>query len=154
MDLFNKSKYGNGFLHKEYLEHTNSLKRSLFEMETWGRPLPECDDFHFQDNGATAAMLYLNIDEVHKEINSFIENKYLVDTSEVSVYNRFILDIYNSSNESIELDKNWNEWFFEKEQLKQFKNTLTVKRKKYKSLQDHARHIFWYGRKSKRCFVI
>ena len=154
MDLFNESKYGNGFLHKEYLEHTNSLKRSLFEMETWGRPLPDCDDFHFQDNGATAAMLYLNIDEVHREIISFIQNKYLVDTSEVSVYNRFILDIYNSSNESIELDKNWNEWFFKKEQLKQFKNTLTVKRKKYKSLQDHARHIFWYGRKSKRCFVI
>ena len=46
------------------------------------------------------------------------------------MYNRFILNIYNSSNESIELDKNWNEWFFKKEQLKQFKNRLTVKRKK------------------------
>ena len=51
--LFSESKYGKGILNKEYINHTNSLKESLFENKTWGRTIEGGDDFHIQDNGAT-----------------------------------------------------------------------------------------------------
>ena len=151
--LFDVSKHGAGILNREYIAHTDSLRESLFDMKTWGRPIEGGDDFHFQDNGATAAFLYSNIEEVHEEINNLVKINFNIDTREVSVYNRFILNKYDVYTNEISLNRNWNEWFFNHEELTLDNHILKANRKQYKDLRDHAQNVFWYGRKSKRCFV-
>lgn len=151
--LFNHSINSAGFLNKEYVEHTSSVKRSLFEMETWGRPIPGGDHFHFQDNGATAAVLYMNINTVHKEIAELVFNTYGIDVSAVAEYNKHILDIFDKQQLTAEFDYNWNSWFFENRDLLKTPTAVEVEKKTYKSISDHAKHIFWFGRKSKRCFL-
>lgn len=151
--LFDYSKTSNGFLHQEYLAHTTSVRKSLFEMETWGRTIPGGDNFHFQDNGATAAVLYMNIEALHDEIASLISDLYGIDVSEVSRFNRHILDIYDRSATEDTFDHNWNSWFFDKKPLTSRPVKIQVEFKNYKSISDHAKHIFWFGRKSKRCFL-
>ena len=151
--LFDYSKTSSGFLHTEYLAHTTSVKQSLFEMKTWGRPIPGGDDFHILDNGATACMLYMNIDQVHAEIAQLIKSTYNVDVTDVAAYNKHILDIYGETTKSKSFDYNYNSWFFNNVPLEKIATTVTVQRKHYDSVSDHAKHIFWFGRKSKRCFV-
>lgn len=151
--LFDWSRNSNGILHKEYLAHTNSLKESLFEMKTWGRPIIGGDDFHFQDNGATAATLYQNIDIVLKEIVTIVKAKYNIDVTEAAQFNKHILDLYNKKQNTKEFNKNWNSWFFENKPLITINTEVTVVLNKYKDVSDHAKHLFWFGRKSKRCFL-
>ena len=149
--LFHHSKYGNGILHKEYLEHTGSVYRSLFHNETWGRPIFG-GKFHFQDNGATAAMLYNKIKQVHKEIVKIVKKQWGVDIEEVLCYNELLLDTYDKEVKERTFNFNWIE-FFEGKKLKKQKLKISVETKIYKDIEDHAKHIFWYGRKSKRCFL-
>lgn len=149
--LFDYSKHGSGILHTEYLEHTSSVQRSLFEMQTWGRPIFG-GRFHFQDNGATAAILYKNIDTVHAEITDIVREKWRIDISEVLCYNNLILDTFSKENITKEFNYNWVE-FFDKGNLKKEPTVIKVETKEYKDIEDHAKHIFWYGRKSKRCFL-
>jgi len=149
--LFEHSKNGAGVLHDEYLKHTGSVRRSLFKQETWGRPV--AGNFHFQDNGATAAMLYSNIDAVHNEIISIINNHWGVDISEVLCYNKLMLDTHNKIVTSLKFNYNWPKFFTTSVLDKANNITVKVETKQYKDLEDHAKHIFWYGRKSKRCFL-
>lgn len=151
--LYNYSLNSNGLLNREYKEHTSSVKRSLFEMETWGRPIPGGDNFHFQDNGATAAILYMNIDEVHKEIIELTQKTYNINVNEVAKFNKHILDTYNKNETSLIFNYNWNDWFFEGKKLTKKPTEVIIEKKSYISISDHAKHIFWFGRKSKRCFL-
>jgi putative methyltransferase len=151
--LFEWSKSSTGILNKEYIAHTTSLRESLFEMKTWGRAIEGGDDFHFQDNGATAAFLYSNIDEVYKELTQIIKFKYKVDISAVLVYNKHILDLYDKTDYTASFSKNWNNWFFNNAILENAQTVVEVTPVKYKNSTDHAKHLFWYGRKSKRCFL-
>ena len=130
--------------------HTGSVRRSLFEQETWGRPV--AGDFHFQDNGATAAMLYNHIQLVHNEIINIVYNQWGVDISEVLCYNKLMLDTHNKTVTSLKFNYNWPK-FFTTSVLDKANITVEVETKQYKDLEDHAKHIFWYGRKSKRCFL-
>jgi hypothetical protein len=148
--IFNYSKYGNGILHREYLEHTSSVYRSLFHNETWGRPIST--RFHFQDNGATAAILYQNINAVHIQIQGIVQKKWGIDITEVLCYNKFILDTFDKKTTSESFNFNWPK-FFSTGVLDKEKILLKVQSKEYKNIEDHAKHIFWYGRKSKRCFL-
>jgi radical SAM superfamily enzyme YgiQ (UPF0313 family) len=150
--LYEYSKDSVGYLHREYIAHTSSLYSSLFTMETWGRPIPGSDNFHFQDNGATAAFLYTNIDAVHAEIVKLIKDKYNVDLTELASYNKHILDRYQRSSVSQVFEYNWPHWVETGELLHQ-QTVVTVSPLTYTNLQDHAKNIFWYGRKSKRCFL-
>ena len=151
--LFEWSKHSSGIFNKEYVAHTTSVRDSLFKMKTWGRPLPDSDDFHFQDNGATAAFLYSNIDKIYDELRIIVFAKYNIDISEVLLYNKHILDLYNKTSYKATFTKNWNSWFFEHDILKEIETVVTVQATTYISIQDHAKHLFWYGRKSKRCFL-
>lgn len=151
--LFEYSKRTHGILNKEYRAHTDSVRGSLFSMKTWGRPIDDTDNFHFQDNGATAAMLYENIDLVHDEIVSLVREAYNVDVSEIAVYNKLILDLYDKPEFKMQFNKNWNSWFFDNNQLLPIKTEVQVNIKSYVDKIDHAKHLFWYGRKSKRCFL-
>lgn len=148
--LFEYSKYGTGVLHKEYLKHTRSVYQSLFHNETWGRPIS--GDFYFQDNGATASMLYNNINAVHNEIINIVNDQWSIDISEVLHYNKLMLDTYDKSETSATFNYNWPK-FFTTSVLDKTNTTIEVEIKHYKDLEDHAKHIFWYGRKSKRCFL-
>lgn len=149
--LFEYSKNSNGYLNSEYKLHINSVKRSLFQFETWGRPIFE-GKFFFQDNGATAANLYFDIDVVHNEINKLILKEFKIDLTELFEYNKHILNRYNRESDTKVFQYNWYNYFKHglliKEPVK-----ISVETKKYKDIQDHAKHIFWYGRKSKRCFL-
>ena len=151
--LFNWSKNSSGILNNEYKQHTNSLRDSLFKMKTWGRTISDGDNFHFQDNGATAATLYQNIDSVLNEIIMIVKTKYDIDVTEVAEYNKHILDVYNKSQNAKEFTRNYNGWFFDNQPLIDSPTEVTVKINSYESIVDHARHLFWYGRKSKRCFL-
>jgi putative methyltransferase len=151
--LFEWSKCSNGILNAEYKSHTQSLNESLFNMQTWGRPINDLDNFHFQDNAATAAFLYNNIDEVYKELKSIVFIKYNVDISEVLSYNKHILDLYDKSIYNTSFSKNWHSWFFENKELKDVEVVIETHPTQYTSINDHAKHLFWYGRKSKRCFL-
>lgn len=151
--LFEWSKNSSGILNKEYINHTNSLKRSLFNMETWGRTITGGNDFHFQDNGATAATLYQKIDSVIEEITLIVKIKYNIDVTEVAEFNKHILDLYNKKINIKTFSKNYLNWFFNKEPLTDVQTDVFVKINNYDSINDHARHLFWYGRKSKRCFL-
>ena len=152
-DIFESSKFGGGFLRGEYLAHTGSLYRSLFHNETWGRPIPDQDNFYFQDNAATAVFLYANIDLVHKQIKEIVQSKYNIDISEVLQYNKHILDLYNKNTHKKSFDKNWHSWFFKNQELKDVHTVVETLPKFYKNIDEHAKHLFWYGRKSKRCFL-
>ena len=151
--LFNWSKNSSGILNNEYKQHTDSLRDSLFKMKTWGRTIIGGDDFHFQDNGATAATLYQNIDAVHKEIITIVKARYNIDVSEVAEFNKLILDLYDKQRNQKIFTKNYNSWFFNNKVLKNIPTEVAVKITNYKDAGDHAKHLFWYGRKSKRCFL-
>ncbi len=109
--LFEYSRNGNGILNEEYKNHTNSLKQSLFEDKTWGRTIEGGDDFHIQDNGATASFLYRNIDKVHKEVIDICKKEYNVDVSEACQFNKHIIDTYERDNIEKQFNKNWYSWF-------------------------------------------
>ena len=138
---------------KEYDTHTQSLLDSLHNNKTWGRPIEGGDNFHFQDNGATADFLYRNIDEVYKVIKLFVNTRWGVDVTEALAFNKHILDLWQETNTDVEFTKTWHSWFFDNKPLRDLKTVVSVKRKRYKDKNDHARHLFWYGRKSKRCFL-
>ena len=97
-------------------------------------------------------MLYSNIDAVHNEIISIINNHWGVDISEVLCYNKLMLDTHNKIVTSLKFNYNWPK-FFTTSVLDKANITVEVETKQYKDLEDHAKHIFWYGRKSKRCFL-
>lgn len=151
--LFEYSKYSDGFLNQEYKKHTQSLRNSLFKNQTWGRTIDGGDDFHFQDNGATAAELYTNIDTVYKEIVSIVKKLYKIDVEDVARFNKHILDLYQPKPQSLTFSKNYYSWFFHNKHLTNLDNTIIIKQNTYKDKIDHARHLFWFGRKSKRCFL-
>ncbi len=151
--LFDFSKVGNTIMKKEYDTHTQSLLDSLHNNKTWGRPIEGGDNFHFQDNGATADFLYRNIDEVYKVIKLFVNTRWGVDVTEALAFNKHILDLWQETNTDAEFTKTWHSWFFDNKPLRDLKTVVSVKRKRYKDKNDHARHLFWYGRKSKRCFL-
>ena len=79
--------------------------KSLFENKTWGRTIEGGDDFHIQDNGATASFLYRNIDEVHKEIVNIVEKEYGVNVSEACRFNKHIIDTYKRDNVEKQFNK-------------------------------------------------
>lgn len=149
--VFDYSKNSNGYLNKEYVLHTTSVYDSLFKNKTWGRPIFE-GKFHFQDNGATAANLYFNIDQVHLELSDLVYNNFSVDVIDLLKYNKHILDRYNRTTDEEVFEYNWIE-YFKGGFLKKEKNTILVYTKHYDNIEEHAKHIFWYGRKSKRCFL-
>ena len=151
--LFKYSKEGFGILNKEYKNHTQSLKNSLFKNETWGRTLEGGDDFHLQDNGATASFLYKNLDKVYKEIIDIVKKEYNLDITEACIFNKHILDTYERDNDKKEFSKNWISWFYNRKKLIDIKNVVSVTTNKYKDIIDHSKHLFWWGRKSKRCFL-
>jgi len=151
--LFDRSKNGQGILNKEYIAHTQSVRQSLFNNQTWGRPVPGGDGFYFQDNGATAQFLYSNLDAVYQELNEIISSKYNVDVKEVLEYNKHILDLYNKTEHTKTFTKNWNSWFNYNQPLTRVDNEIQTTPNTYKSIGDHAKNLFWYGRKSKRCFL-
>ena len=151
--LMQWSKNSTGVLHDEYLAHTESVRKSLFENETWGRPIPGGDNFYFQDNGATAQFLYSNLDAVYRELNVIINSKYKVDISKVLEYNKHILDLYDKTEHTKTFTKNWNSWFNHNQPLIEVVTEIQTTPNKHKSISDHAKNLFWYGRKSKRCFL-
>lgn len=151
--LFEYSKDGVGILHEEYINHTNSLRNSLFKNKTWGRTIEGGDDFHIQDNGATASFLYKNIDEVHEEIISICKREYKIDVSEVCQFNKHIIDTYERDGIEKQFDKNWYSWFYDNKPLVSVNNIVSVTVYKYKDIVDHSKHLFWWGRKAKRCFL-
>lgn len=151
--LFDYSKNSNGFLNEEYKNHTQSLRNSLFKNETWGRTIKGGDNFHFQDNGATAAELYINIDKVYQEIVSIVKQHYKIDVRDIVRFNKHILDLYQPKPQSLNFSKNYFNWFFYNEPLIDLDNIVIMEQNSYKDNIDHARHLFWYGRKSKRCFL-
>jgi len=151
--LFEWSRNSGRMFNQEYKAHTTSVYNSLFKMETWGRPICDKDNFHLQDNGATASWLYSNIDEVYKELKILVSAKYNVDITELLEFNKHILDRYNRNTTERTFSKNYYSWFYEGKELKDTEVLISVKLKKYKDIVDHAKHLFWYGRKAKRCFL-
>ncbi len=151
--LFDWSKSSSGILNKEYITHTESVKRSLFEMEPWGRVITPEDPFHISDNGATASWLYENIDAIYKELKMIIFARFNVDITELLAFNKHILDLYQAKNNVETFTKNYHGWFFNNEALIDQENDIEIVNKKYKDKLDHAKHLFWYGRKGKRCFL-
>jgi radical SAM superfamily enzyme YgiQ (UPF0313 family) len=155
LEVFKFSKYKTGsYLHNEYVNHTTSVIDSLFHDKIWGRPVTD-SNFYFQDNAATAAELYENIDIVHKELVEMVLEKYNVNCTEVAEYNKLILDRYGvlEDTTSKEFTKNWDSWFTDNKPLTINDTTVKVRNNKYSSKDAHAKKLFWYGRKSKRCFL-
>ena len=152
--LFEWSRISSGILNKEYVAHTTSVKESLFESKPWGRPVYKSDDnFHMQDNGATASWLYTNIDDVYKELRMIVNARWNLDITELLQFNKHILDRYDRKEDKRTFSKNYTNWFFKNDPLMDIKSEVTVTTKKYKDILDHAKHLFWYGRKAKRCFL-
>ena len=146
---------------KKYNSHFNDgdyevcflLSQSLFEDRTWGRTIEGGDDFHIQDNGATASFLYKNIDKVHKEVIDICKKEYNVDVSEACQFNKHIIDTYERDDIEKQFDKNWYSWFYDNKPLVSVNNIVSVTVYKYKDIVDHSKHLFWWGRKAKRCFL-
>lgn len=149
--VFNYSKNSDGYLNKEYVLHTTSVIESLFENKTWGRPIFS-GKFYFQDNGATAANLYYDIDQVHLEIGNLVYKTFSVDVTDLLKYNKHILDRFNRTSDIEFFDYDWYN-YFKGSLLKKERISVKVNTKFYDNIQEHAKHIFWYGRKSKRCFL-
>jgi putative methyltransferase len=149
--IFDFSKNSDGYLNKEYTLHTESVTNSLFKNKVWGRPLFG-GEFHYQDNSATAASLYCDIDVVHDEINKLVRMTYDVDVTSVLKFNKHILNRFTRVNDTEIFDHNWVD-YFNGNPLKEKQTEITVIIKQYNDIHDHAKHIFWYGRKSKRCFL-
>ena len=106
-----------------------------------------------QDNGATASWLYTNIDDVYKELKMIISARWNIDVSELLKFNKHILDRHNRTSDSKIFTKNYTDWFFNNKPLIDIETEVSITRKNYKDILDHAKHLFWYGRKAKRCFL-
>lgn len=152
LKVYEYSKNSTGVLNNEYQEHTKSVRGSLENTKYWGRKINE-SKFYFQDNAATSACLYKDIDIVHKEITDLVLDQYRVDISEVLRYNRLILNTYNKSINNDMFNKNYNSWFRNKQDLIDIKTKVTVDIKKYNDVEEHTKDLFWFGRKSKRCYL-
>jgi hypothetical protein len=97
--------------------------------------------------------LYANVKTVHEQVSSLVDKEWNIDIVEPLRFNRHILDTFELKDTSQHFDHNWCDWFFNQAPLSKGKYNVTVSLKKYKDPVDHAKHLFWYGRKSKRCFL-
>ena len=52
-----------------------------------------------------------------------------------------------------QFNKNWYSWFYDNKPLVDVNNIISVTTYKYKDIVDHSKHLFWWGRKAKRCFL-
>lgn len=151
--LFQYSMQEGNVLNTDRQKHIESVRQSLFHNKTWGRPIDSSSNFHIQDNGATASYLYANVEMVHKQVKALILREWDIDISEPLRFNRHILDTVEAKETVQNFEHNWCAWFFNQKPLCKGKYCVTVSPKQYKDPVDHAKHLFWYGRKSKRCFL-
>ena len=89
----------------------------------------------------------------YKELKMIVSARWDLDITELLEYNKHILDRYNRSTDSRTFTKNYTNWFLKNDPLQDVESEVTVKIKNYKDILDHAKHLFWYGRKAKRCFL-
>ena len=64
-----------------------------------------------------------------------------------------IIDTYERDGIEKQFNKNWYSWFYDNKPLVSVNNIVSVAVYKYKDIVDHSKHLFWWGRKAKRCFL-
>ncbi len=156
--LLDYSKASTGFLGREYREIKIHLEQSLFELRPWGRKVLGEKDLYWSDQAAAAINIFKNLNAFYQEVVDFIHVYFpfvkdhllldLIKFNEMSLENP-----YQSLYRFEQFQYNWLDFFFDNRSLKKQKSVYQFKGKKWESVRDHALHVYWYGRKSRRCFV-
>ncbi len=151
VSLLDYVKSSQGFLAREYEESTRLLKESLFNLRPWGRKVFGETDMYWSDQAASAMAAIKNYKEFSEDLVEFVSSEFaynksslLQDSLEKPTDTEVIKDQY---------DYNWHDYFSKESQLVQSPSQYLFIGKKFKDYRDHALNIYWYGRKSRRCFV-
>jgi radical SAM superfamily enzyme YgiQ (UPF0313 family) len=156
--LLNYSKNSKSYLNKFYNKTRADLFDSLFNLRPFGRKVLD-DDFYWSDQAAAAIEMLRDFDELYNDIWHFCLSEGYFENDEQELYDslkNFSLNSlenpYAESGNSKTYIYNWYSYFFEDMSLECSPQEINFTGKDWKSPRDHALHIYWYGRKSRRCF--
>ena len=156
--LLDYCKVSSGFLGTEYRDMTDALKQTLFDLRPWGRKIFGDSDMYWSDQAASAMIAIQNHDAFYNDIGDFtrsicddIEDQQIRDLMK---FNESMLEMPGVSYPLTEtFNYNWFEFFEGKQELLQKETRYIFFGENWKGVQDHALKVYWFGRKSRRCFV-
>lgn len=156
--LLEYCKTSRGFFASEYKESTDLLRESLFDLRPWGRKIAGATEMYWSDQAATAMMAMRERDAFFSDLKFFIHT-WLPQTQndarldDVMIYNLNVLEQPESDVRKQEFQYHWLDYFRGQQSLSKQTSVYTFRGRKWKDAADHALHVYWYGRKSRRCFV-
>jgi radical SAM superfamily enzyme YgiQ (UPF0313 family) len=157
-DLLEYVKASDRFLGNEYRDISQALRQTLFSLRPWGRKVFGTDDMYWSDQAAGAMKGIHHYEEFQRDVIQFIlEQLPHVDLDMLQDLFRFNYEALelpiNSRLTSDQFSYNWHEHFTQNADLQKIARTYQFKRKGFKDRKEHALDTYWYGRKSRRCFV-
>lgn len=156
--LLDYAKVSDGFLGKEWRNSNQLLRETLFELRPWGRKIFGDEDMYWSDQAASAMAAIKAYDDFSEDLITFVEREYdLRETEKLRDLLKFNFEMLERPQRQIQSESrfayNWREYFFDHQPLEHRSTRYRFLSKFYKDYRDHALNIYWYGRKSRRCFV-
>lgn len=149
---------GDGFVPEEYKTFYRNLTSTLFELRPWGRKVYGPSDMYWSDQAAGAISAIRNFPEFQNSITSFVLGLFpqidLEQLEDLFAFNFEMLErpgLGKVTSRTFKYD--WHSYFNMGHPLRKTQISIFFKRKEFKDEREHALDIYWYGRKSKRCFV-
>lgn len=158
MLIFTQYKNGSNFFQDEYKNISNQIFKSLFELKPWGRQIFGKQDMFWSDQSAAAIFLIANINKFYEELESVILSTYnQVDKKQLKEVIRFNKSILEQPEINYPIQStfeyNWYEHLVLNQDLINKNSNYEFNGRNWINVKDHALHIYWFGRKSSRCFI-
>lgn len=155
--VFQHSKNQENMIGNEYRNAKKNLEDNLFQLKPWGRVVMS-DGFYWSDQAASAIVFLRDIENLYRYIIDITKTHFpqvdLFLSEEVLKYNYYSLEnpYQEKDSTNIEFNYNWKEIFQKNLKINKNKTFYKFKGTPWKDPRDHALHVYWYGRKSIRCF--
>lgn len=157
-DLLNYSEASSNFCSKHYNEIISDLKASLYDLRPFGRQVLD-DGFYWSDQAAAAIVMLKNFDTLYEDVFLMLKDRKVLGDCHYNLYKEIQEYTYHSlenpylpSETNQYFSYNLHSYFINKEPLLDIKQSLNFRGRAWESAREHALHIYWYGRKSRRCF--
>lgn len=149
---------GEGFFSDEYFRITKAIRGSLFELKPWGRKILGDQDMYWSDQAAAAMYLIDNIDPFYNALFELLTSTFKSVSPEIlNDVIRFNKSILERPDEvyplKVQFKFNWDEFLNDREDLKNDGSQYVFNGRPWENHHDHAIHVYWFGRKSSRCFI-
>ncbi len=156
--MLDYSKESSNFLNKTYRAIRDDLNESLFNLRPFGRRVLN-DDFYWSDQAAAGIIYLESFDEFYDDIWRMCLLKGILTEKEKELFNNLKLFIkyslenpYQKATQTECFNYNWYSFLIEDKRLENNSETVHFSGRDWSSARDHALHVYWYGRKSRRCY--